>query len=232
MFRDTNLEFSPWGVRTGPGIGGPVPFVAPKSFTVAAPTPERQAIVVAIEGTAYTDGMAVQQRPWIDAFDPSQILVRYEFDMLIPDGNAAKFAQAIETDLRLCSKSGYNYNGSFQNNNQEKGQIQVYGVAPKPAWQNTGIMIGMYAEDVLHHVEINYLINDTNTAANGMPPFSMNISSFELDGELYTIPAAFQNSPGALLNWVPGAYEQLQHDLNSTGGAFEIEFSDIAIDWM
>jgi hypothetical protein len=93
-------------------------------------------------------------------------------------------------------------------------------------------MVGMYSEDVLHHVAIDYFINDTNAKANGLPPFSMNIVSYQLDGETYVIPVAMQNSPGQLLKWVPGIYEQLQLDLNYAGGAFEVEFSEISIDWM
>jgi|HubBroStandDraft_2_1064218.scaffolds.fasta_scaffold99454_3 hypothetical protein len=230
MLQDTQLELSPWSTRTGPGIGGPVPFVAPTSFTVTQPTSTNQYLEVSITGSAYTDGMAVQQRPWIAPFDPSQICIRYEFD-IFPKASAATCAQAIETDLRISSPSGYNYNGSFQNNYEEKGQIQVYGVAPNPAWRDTGIMVGLYVQGP-QHVEINYLINDTNTTANGMPPFSMSIVSFELAGKLYPIPVALQNNPGDNLKWTPGLYEQLQLDLNYAGGSFAVGFRNIACDWM
>jgi hypothetical protein len=232
MFRDTNLEFSPWGTRVGPGIGSPGS-PNPTTFTATPATKANPHLIVSTVGAAYADGMAVQQRPWITPFDPSQIMIRYEFDLLVPDGNMLQFAQAIETDLRISSPSGWNYNGSFQNNIEQKGEIQVYGVAPAPAWQNTGLMVGLYATLENYHVEINYLINDTNAAAHGMPAWSMSFLPFSINGKLYTVPASMQNSVGAKLNWTPGIYEQLQLDRNAQPtGAFEVEFENIAIDWM
>jgi hypothetical protein len=180
-------------------------------------------LVVSIAGAAYTDMMAALQRPWQPQFisNPAKVELTLDF-ILNTDVPSFTTLQALESDFRICDPAGYNYNGSFQNNYEEGGQIQVYGVAPNPAWLNTGLKPGKYSSGVDHHVRIRYVVN---TVAHTMQmPWS------DIDNVRYTVNAPV-NVPGDLLNWTPGIYLQLQLDLAYAGGASTVKFRNIQCIW-
>jgi hypothetical protein len=180
--------------------------------------------VVAINGAAYTDMMAALQRPWQPEFieNPAAVGIRLEM-VLNTDLDALNMLQALEHDLRICDAAGYNYNGSCQNNYEEGGELQIYGVPPNPAWVNTGQMVGRYAENEDHLVRMRYLVN---TVAH-----TMSTTWFEVDGLQHIIPANLQNVPGQLLNWTPGLYLQLQLDLAYAGGKATVRFKNVKCIW-
>jgi hypothetical protein len=222
---DGSLEFNDkWHVEVGPGIGGPVPFVAPTTATVVPASDSNPYMTVATTGTAYTDMMAALQRPWQPQFimNPAAVEITMQFT-LNTDFNSFTSLQALEHDLRICDAAGYNYNGSCQNNYEEGGQVQVYGVAPNPPWVNTGLMVGKYSEGVDHVVKIRYVVN---TIAH-----TMSIPWYDLDNVRHVIPANLQNVPGQLLNWTPGLYLQLQLDLAYKGGSSVVKFKNVQCIW-
>jgi len=224
-FVDDLLEYYPnWTVKTGPDIGGPVPFVAPTTATVKPALDGNPFMVVTTVGAGYTDMMAALRRPWQAEFitDPTAVSITFEFT-LNTDANSPVVLQALEHDLRICDSAGYNYNGSCQNNYQQGGELQVYGVSPNPAWTNTGLFPGKYSPNVDHVVKINYVVN---TVAH-----TMSTTWIEIDNVQHVVPASLQNVPGQLLNWTPGLYLQLQLDLNYAGGTSVVRFKDVKCIW-
>jgi hypothetical protein len=224
-FTDDLLEYNDgWQVRVGPGIGGPVPFVAPTLATVASASDANPYMTVSIAGKGYTDMMAALQRPWQQEFveNPAKVELTLDF-MVNTDTPSFNTLQALESDFRICDPAGYNYNGSFQINYKEEGQIQVYGVAPNPAWVNTGLNPGRYSPSVDHHVRIRYVVN---TVAH-----TMSTPWCEIDGKRYVTPARLLNVSGDLLKWTPGLYLQLQLDLAFAGGSSTVKFKNIKCVW-
>jgi hypothetical protein len=216
MIRDNNLELSTqWQVKTGADIGGPVPFVPPTSFVIIPPLTTSMAVYIA--GPAYTDGMAALQRPWMPVFNPAAIPITLQYE-ICTDLNAPSQAQAIETDLRICDTAGWNYNGSFQINYEEGGQLQVYN--PTTPWLNTGCIPGKYSPGLWYPVAINYLVNTVTHV--------LTFVSASIDGIVYWLG---QTAPAQQLNWVPGLYNQFQLDLAASGGAFSIGLKNIDDVW-
>jgi hypothetical protein len=224
-FVDDKLEFSDaWHVEVGPGIGGPVPYVAPTQAVVKPATTADPYMYVTIAGSRYTDMMAALLRPWQPEFieDPKNVEITLEFT-LNTDDNSFNSLQALETDLRIADAAGYNYNGSFQNNYQEGGQIQVYGVPPNPPWVDTGLKPGKFSRNTDHHVRIRYAVN---TVAH-----TMSTPWAEIDGIRYSVPAKLMNVPGDLVKWTPGLYLQLQLDLAFAGGSSTVKFKNVRCVW-
>jgi hypothetical protein len=214
MIRDEKLELSAlWGVRTGPDIG---PWPSGSTFTITPPSSTNGYMTCAIKGGAYADAMAALQRPYL----PNMGRVSLEYDILT-DANAPAQAQAIETDIRICDPNGYNYNGSFQINYQQGGEIQVY-TAPVP-WANTGLMPGKHPPMVTRRCRIAYAFD--------VVKHTISTLTAVIDGVTYAIPVTLQNVPGQLLNWVPGIYVQLQSDLAANGGSFSLGYRNIAVVW-
>jgi hypothetical protein len=230
MIRDQQLEFSPicpipnaptsqmWVARYDKGIGGPNPYVPPTSFTIIGPSRAYPWMQVPIVGPAYTDGMASTFRPWLRNSDR----ISLELDVMT-DANNLTASQANEMDLILVTPDGWYFNGSWQLNNQEGGQIQVYGVPPNPAWVNTGITPGKFAPNTPYHVKINYAIDYAK--------HTMSTPSSEINGQVFPTPASLLNVPGIQNGWAPGVYVQLQSDLNFAGGGFKTFYRNITINW-
>jgi len=224
MISDNLLEYSPqWRVIDNSGIGGPVPYVAPKVFTATPATPAAPYLAVAIEGGSYTDMMAATHRPLMPAFFPDAIYYSFAFD-ITPDENQADI-QALEFEASLCDDNGYYYNNSMQLNYVNPvDMIQAY-VSPQNPWASTGIEIAKFAPNVPTEVQVNYLVDTVN--------HNMSTLSLAVNGKVYPLPAAFQKIPGSIRDgWAPGVYVQFQLDLASKGGGFTNKYSNISILWL
>lgn len=225
MFEDSSLErSSQWATYIGPGIGGPVPYVPPTSYTITPPTNLNEWMQVAIAGPGYTDMMAALHRPLMPFFDPAQVPLEMEFDMMT-DLNAPTKAQAIEFETCVCDAASYYYNGSLQINYvNPAGELQAYQGVSVP-WGNTGIMVPALTPFQIYHFRIGYLLN---TVAR-----TMSIQWIEIDGKRSQLPPQFQNTPATLKSppWAPGLYVQYQLDLAFAGGAFAIYVSNVRNNW-
>lgn len=220
MIQDLLLEYNmQWQAIANSGIGGPVPYVAPKVFTVTPATTANPALTVTIEGSSYTDMMAATHRPLMPAFYPGEIYYSLQF-LFGPDGNG-KNVQADEFEASFADANGYYYNNSMQHNNvNPAGMIQAYA-SPENVWANTGIVIPRPTLPTLFTV--NYLVDTVNRV--------MSTPSVEIGGKVYPLPAAFQKVPGEKRDWTPGVYVQFQLDLASKGGAFTNKYSGVNLNW-
>src|ERR1700691_4094399 len=198
VFVDQNNEISTqWQVKTGAGIGGPDPFVAPETFTITPAQDVGDWLEVTIDGAGYTCGMAALQRPLQPFFNPAAVLFALEYDIQT-DTNAPTAAQAIETTVRISTADGYNYIGGGQLNYEGGGMFQIY--TEKVPWLDTGIKQGKYTPHTTYHVKWNHLLN---TVAH-----TLSVPSIEVNGVVHSVPASMQNVPGQLLKWTAGVYLQ------------------------
>lgn len=222
MISDSLLEFnSQWEAIANAGIGGPVPYVAPKTFTATPATAANPALEVVIVGGSYTDMMAATHRPLMPAFYPNAIYYSYSFD-ITPDSGAS--VQALEFEASFCDTSGYYYNNSMQLNYvNPKNMIQAYG-GPANPWANTNIIVDPFAPNVPTPVEVNYLVDTVGR--------TMSTLSVEIGGKVYPLPAMFQKMPGKKNSWAPGVYVQFQLDLASKGGSITNKYSNISVNWL
>lgn len=224
MISDNNLEYSPqWAAIANEGIGGPVPYVAPKVFTAVPGTPANPFLAVTIAGSSYTDMMAYLHRPLMPVFDSSKI--PYEFAFTItPDWDAA-VVQSLESEASFADENGYYYNNSMQLNYvNPAGHIQAYA-SPSNVWADTGIVIpGKFPANVPTAVVISYLVDTVN--------HTMSTLSVSIGGKVYPLPALFQKVPGFKRNWAPGVYCQFQNNLASKGGAMTNKYSGVSLNWL
>lgn len=224
MIQDSLLEFNPqWEAIANSGIGGPVPYVAPTSFTATPATEDNPFLEVSITGSRYTDMMAATHRPLIPVFFPDQVYYSLEFD-ITPDSNN-QVVQANEFEARYVDENAINYNNSMQLNNiNPANTIQAFLSNAVP-WADTGILVPKFTPNVATKVKINYLVDTINRV--------MSTLSVEIAGKMYPLSTAFQKIPGVLTKgWTPGIYVQFQLDLASKGGTFTNKYSNIAIDWL
>lgn len=223
MIQDSLLEFSPqWSAIANEGIGGPVPYVAPKVFTASPATQANPFLEVTISGSSYTDMMAFVHRPLMPVFSPNAIYYSFNFDIM-PDANQSVI-QALEFEASFSDSGGYYYNNSMEYNNvNPKGHLQAYA-SPTNVWADTGIVLPMFPAKEWTEVKVNYLVD---TVAHVLSTLSV-----EIAGKVYPLPAMFQRVPGTKRNWAPGIYTQFQSDLASKGGAFTNKFANISIDWL
>jgi hypothetical protein len=222
MIQDALLEFNPqWEAIANSGIGGPVPYVAPKLFTATPATPTNPFLTVAIEGSSYTDMMAATHRPLMPSFYPNAIYYDFEFE-ITPDSNSAD-VQAMEFEASFSDFAGYYYNNSMQLNYvNPAGMIQAYN--PISPWSDTGILVAKFTPNVATPVKVSYLVD---TVGHVMSTLSVTIA-----GVTHTLPSPFQKISGQKRNWAPGAYVQFQLDLASKGGSFTNKYSNISLDWL
>lgn len=223
MIQDGLLEYNPqWMALANSGIGGPVPYVAPKVDTVTPATAAKPFLTVVDNGTSYTDMMAATHRPLMPAFYLNAIRYDFAFD-ITPDPNISD-VQALEFEASLADQNGYYYNNSMQYNNvNPKGHIQAYA-SPTNVWADTGIVVPMFAPGVQTEVVVSYLVD---TVGHTMSTLSVSIG-----GKTYPLPALFQKVPGFLRNWTPGVYVQFQLDLASKGGSITNKYSNISVNWL
>jgi hypothetical protein len=224
MIQDSQLEFNPqWDAIANEGIGGPVPYVAPKIFTAVPATAANPFLAVTIEGSSYTDMMAATHRPLMPAFFANQIFYSFSFEVT-PDTNN-KSVQAFEFEACYCDENQYYYNNSMQLNYvNPANMVQAYA-SPTNVWANTGITVPQFTASVSAPVKVNYMVNPMGR--------TMSTLSVEIGGKVYPLPASFQNIPGAVrAGWAPGVYVQFQLDLAALGGAVTNKFSNVSIDWL
>jgi hypothetical protein len=223
MIRDANLEFNPqWTALANPGIGGPVPYVAPTVFTATPATKANPFLTVTIAGGPYTDMMAATHRPLMPAFFPNAIYYSFEFE-ITPDANF-KNIQALEFEAAFCANGIYYDNASQLNYVNPAGHVQAYA-SPENVWADTEIILPQFTAGMATPVRVNYLVDTVGC--------TMSTLSLEVMGKAYPLPAQFQKVPGAPRSgWAPGIYVQFQSDLASKGGTFTNKYSNVHLDWL
>jgi hypothetical protein len=224
MIQDSMLEYSPqWQAIANAGIGGPVPYIAPKVYTATPATAANPYLQVTISGSSYTDMMAATHRPLMPVFYPNAIYYSFEF-YIEPDSNMANI-QALEFESSYCDESSYYYNNSMQLNYVNPADtIQAYA-SPTNVWANTGIVVPKFIPNVVTPVRVNYLVDTVEHV--------MSTLSVEINGNTYPLPTQFQKIPGAVrAGWAPGVYVQFQLDLASKGGTFTNKYSNINLNWL
>ena len=232
MISDSGLEFNKqWIAIANAGIGGPVPYVPPKVFTVTPATLANPNLEVTIAGSAYTDMMAASHRPLMPAFDPSQIYYSLLFNLNI-DQNTPTQGQALESEANYVYVDAKGISWEFPSDwqiNIEQGWM-VQGFTPTAPWLNTGIRIQPLTPGTPCPVKISYLVDTVNNNVSTL--------GFVVDGVSYAMPAAFQKIPAQQKNkavnvgaWAPGIYVQFQSDLASKGGLMTNKYTGVAINW-
>jgi hypothetical protein len=228
MIQDALLEYSPqWEAIDGPGIGGPVPFVAPKTFTVTPATAAYPYLTVVNAGGDYTDMMAATHRPLMPTFYADAIYYDFVFDITV-DPNHPTQSQADESEASYCwvDSSGKSWycNNSLQVNNEAGGMIQAYQ-SPSAPWANTGIIVPKFTPNVACSVVISYLIDTVKKVYSTL--------GISVNGKYHPLPASFQNLPAENRpGWEPGVYTQFQLDLASKGGTLTPKYNNISINWL
>jgi hypothetical protein len=227
MIKDAGLEYNKqWKAIADEGIGGPVPYVAPTTYTVVPASPSSPEAIVTIAGKGYTDMMAATHRPLMPAFFPNEIYYSLEFN-ISTDDNAPTKAQALESEAVYChlddtGKCWY-YNNSLQFNYQEGGMIQVF--TPTNPWLDTGIKVPKFTPNLPCPVKISYLVDTVNHV--------MSTQAVMVNGVSHALPASCQKLPGVNKSpiWAPGVYVQFQLDLAFAGGTFVNKYSGVGINW-
>ena len=222
MITDALLEYNKqWTAIANEGIGGPVPYVAPTTYTVT-PGP---AVAVTIAGKGYTCMMAATHRPLMPAFFPSQVYYSFEY-LLQTDANVAQL-QAHESEASYCwtdSKGTWYCNNSLQLNQvNPKGMIQAYA-SPTNVWADTGIVVPNLLPNEFYPIKISYCVD--------MIGRTMSTQSITINGRTYPLPGIFQKVPAiSRPGWAPGIYAQIQLDLAFAGGSVTNKYSGININW-
>lgn len=228
MIQDVNIEYNKqWEALANPGIGGPVPYVAPKVFTVTPASLTNPNMEVTISGGSYTDMMAATHRPLIPAFFPNQIYYSFVFNIIV-DQNAPTQDQAFESEAVYCwldsaGKCWY-CNTSFQVNYEEGGMVQVY--TPNNPWLDTGIKVPKFTPNVPCPVKISYLIDTVNHVYSTL--------GFVMNGVSYALPASCQKLPAVVKSppWAPGVYTQFQLDKDYLpSGQMTNKYNGVGINW-
>lgn len=203
MIIDPNLErSSQWKPNTGQSIGG----VAPSAYgTVLTPDAACGWRVFYATGIAskYCDWVAALQRPWMT----NSGLLTFAYDLIV-DVNSLTTLQALETDSKISTPDGWQFNQSVEID-YSTGILQVSSASG--AWVNTPFTPGKYVPNIIHHVEIRYQFDTTKHVSSTL--------SVQIDDELYTIPSSLQNVPAVKKGWAPGPLAQVQQDINPTGGS-------------
>jgi len=221
MIQDSSLEYNQqWEALANAGIGGPVPYVAPTTYTATPATTADPYLTVVIEGSKYTDMMAATHRPLLPVFYSDQVYYSFAFDI----NSSTQAIQALEFEASYCDANQYYYNNSMQLSYVNPvDEIQAY-VSPTNVWANTGIIIPKFAVGVATPVVVNYLVN---TVAHTMSTLSLSVN-----GTTYPLPAEFQQVPGAIRSgWAAGVYVQFQLDLPYAGGTITNKYSNISVNW-
>lgn len=229
MLLDSQLEYNQqWQAIANAGIGGPVPYVPPTTYTVVPAsdtgTPE---MVITIAGVGYTDMMAATHRPLVTPFDPSNIYYSKYFNMQT-DANIGQ-AQVIEAEARYyftdSHGQGWTANNCVQFNQvNPKGMVQAYA-SPTNVWANTGIVLPNFLPNTRYSIRLNYLVDTVGKTSS--------ILSLEFNGVTYPFPSMFQKVPMVQMTpaWTPGIYDQFQLGLNAAGGGFSIGIDHDNIEW-
>lgn len=229
MIIDQFLEYNPqWVAIANAGIGGPVPYVPPTTYTVTPATDTGSPqMVVSIAGVGYTDMMAATHRPIHAAFDPSNVYYSMFFNMQT-DANIGS-AQVMECEARYyftdSSGQGWGVNNCVQFNQvNPKGMVQAYA-SPTNVWANTGIVLPNFLPNTRYSVRLNYLVDTVGKTASTL--------SLEYNGTNYPFPSLFQKVPMIKMTpaWTPGVYVQFQLGLDSAGGQFSIGYDHVNVEW-
>lgn len=190
-----------WEKHVGADIGGPVPFRPPDSYGWVQ-HPDWMKFYT--KGAAYTDWLAANHRPLL----PNTGQLTLSFD-LMTDANAVLQAQAHEFDTRL-SVAGWNYNLSFQLNNQRNGLLQLSGQDNK--WVDTPYSVGRLTPGVIYPISLHYVFDVT--------AHTYQTREVRIGPERFL----FTDAPltAQQLGWADGAHLQVQLDLASAGGSYAI----------
>lgn len=213
MIVDMDLELQPgWGTHTdddGSNIGGK----RPTDFGFQPNGPND--VLFHTQGGAYADWEAYIERPVLP--NSGHLGLQYN---LTADENTAAAAQAIETDTILCI-GGWNYNLSAQLNYAEGGKYQI--AKENGGWVDTGFVVGRLAPLARHTVAFEYAFD--------IVAHKSSVVAITLDGMRYTIPENLQNVPATQKGWRDGAIFQVQMDLGSKGGAYDIDLARAQFAW-
>jgi hypothetical protein len=227
MIQDSLLEYNPqWTAIANEGIGGPVPYVAPKVFTATLATPATPYLVVTNQGVGYVDMMAATHRPLMPVFFPNQVYYDFVFD-LVMDPNALTQGQVLESEVSYCwqdtAGASWYCNNSLQVNIEAGWMVQAF--TPSDVWKDTGIVLPKFVPNATTPVKISYLIDMQNKVYSTL--------AITVNGVRYPLPTAFQKiaatqRPG----WAAGVYVQFQIGLASKGGSITNKYGNISVNWL
>ena len=206
-----------WGTHAGGNIGG----VAPAIYGVlVSPPGNPTARLFYTAGSSLPGGYADVEHYVLRPLLPNTGNLTLSFDLMV-DGNAAKNAQAEETDTILCV-DGYNYNFSVQINVALGGVLQVANAGG--SWVSIGSGPRTLAPHMWHRFVIAYNFDTVKHVGSVM--------SISIDGVNYAVPPiALRNVPAQLKNWADGALFQVQQDLTAAAGEFAMLIDNAQYMW-
>lgn len=207
MIIDTQLEQrTDWQKKVGADIGG----VAPDSYGWMQTA---EAMKFYTKGKAYADWLAACHRPYLPNTGRLTLALELMTDVLAPTA-----AQAIELDTRIAI-AGNDNNCSFQNNYARGGMLQLSGQDGN--WVDTGVMYGKFTPRQWYAIRLHYGFDVTM--------LTYRTDRIDINDEVFypTLPTL----KAVKLGWSDGAHLQVQQDISSTGGGFDMYIRNMRYEW-
>jgi hypothetical protein len=179
----------------------------PDSFTIE-PGAQGELIIVcsSLPTNPFAGALAKTSLPWLAGMQTPNVSASYQFKF----DDSVNYGQVVETDWKFTDANGWTYDGSFQWN-IASGWIAQFG----SPWVNAGFT-GKFTQGLWNQVSVQYKIDYANHT----------IQIVAINGT----PVTCAPVPAKQIGWGKNeAVGQFQLCTASKGGAYEVQFTGIAV---